>query len=212
MSICTVNGLAHDIEAGSKTWGQLLATLERGEGLERVVVAAVRFAGVDQPTFREPESLDLKLDGIAPIDVERSTNGELIAFARETALGSLGALAESARQAADAFRLHDLKRAHSRLADIVSAFKLLHSLTGIVRHSEASSRPGEAETPGDEFVKRLQGSLESLIDFQVNEDWISVADVLEYEVADLLPHWAAVIRATGDGEQQSVELAARSMS
>jgi hypothetical protein len=212
MSMCTVNGLAHDVQAGLKTWGQLLATLERGEGMDRVVVAAVRFAGVDQPTFGEPECLDLDLDGIAPIDVEVSTTGDLIASARETALGSLDALAESARQAADAFRLHDLSHAHSRLADFVTAFQLLHSLTVAVGHSDASSSPSAAETPGSEFLQRLNTSLAALIDFDVNEDWISVADVLEYEIADLLPHWAAVIRATGDGVQQPIELAAGSMS
>jgi len=211
MSICTVNGLAHDIEAGLKTWGQLLTTLECGEGLERVVVVAVRFAGVDQPTFREPESLDLNLAGIAPIDVELSTTRELVAYAKETALGGLDALAESARQTADAFRLHDLSRAHSRLADFVTAFQLLTSLTVAVERSNESSGPSEADTPGSEILQRLDASLGALIDFDVNEDWISVADVLEYEIADLLPHWAAVMRATGDSAQ-AVELAAGSRS
>jgi len=40
----------------------------------------------------------------------------------------------------------------------------------------------------------LNSSLGSLIDFDVNQDWISVADVLEYEIADLLPQWAALVR------------------
>jgi len=211
MSICTVNGLARDIEAGLETWGQLLATLECGEGLERVVVAAVRFAGVDQPTFREPESLDLNLAGIVPIDVELSTTRELVAYAKETALGGLDALAESARQTADAFRLHDLSRAHSRLADFVTAFQLLTSLTVAVERSNESSGPSEADTPGSEILQRLDASLGALIDFDVNEDWISVADVLEYEIADLLPHWAAVMRATGDSGQ-AIELAGGSRS
>jgi len=211
MSICTVNGHAHDIE-GSETWDSCWP----GWNAARVRSASLwrrsGFAGVDQPTFREPESLDLNLDGITPIHVELSTTGELVAFARETALGSLDALAESARQAADAFRLHDLSRAHGRLADFVTAFQLLHSLTVLVGHSEASSRPSEPETAGSALLQRLDASLGALIDLDVNEDWISVADVLEYEVADLLPQWAAVMRATGDGGQSSIALAAGSLS
>jgi hypothetical protein len=58
----------------------------------------------------------------------------------------------------------------------------------------------------------LDASLGALIDFDVNEDWISVADVLEYEIADLLPHWAAVMRAAGDARQQSIECVAGSRS
>ena len=49
-----VNGLEYEALAGLKTWGQLLDALEQGVGTERVVVTAVRFAGVDQPSFREP--------------------------------------------------------------------------------------------------------------------------------------------------------------
>jgi DNA repair protein RecN (Recombination protein N) len=53
------------------------------------------------------------------------------------AFGGLDAMAESARQAADAFRLHDLSRAHSRLADFVTAFRLLTSLTAAVGREHA---------------------------------------------------------------------------
>ena len=107
MSICTVNGLPHELEAGLETWGQLLTTLEQGEGPARQVVAAVRFAGVDQPTFREPEALALTFRRSAPIEVELSTAGELVASARAAVLGCLEAMAESARHTAESFRLHD---------------------------------------------------------------------------------------------------------
>jgi hypothetical protein len=212
MSICRVNGLAHEVEAGVITWGQLLATLERGDGPDRTVVAAVRFAGVDQPTFREAESTDVDLNTVAPIDVELSTPGALVAFARETALSGLDALAESARQAADAFRLHNLSVAHSRLADFVTTFQLLNSLTAAVDRSNESPRPATGETRACEFRQRMETSLGALIDFDVNEDWLSVADVLEYEIADLLPHWSAVMRDAGDGQPHTVELAAGSLS
>src|SRR5207342_2028354 len=96
MTSYTLNGLEHEAAAGLQTWGQLLASLERGDGAERTVVAAVRFAGVDQPTFREPEALELNLHHAAPIDIEVSTAGALVAAGRETALAGLDALAESA--------------------------------------------------------------------------------------------------------------------
>jgi hypothetical protein len=196
MSIFTVNGMAHEVQASLETWGQLLAVLEHGDGPARIVVAAVRFDGVDQPTFRDPEALGLDLRLAAPIDVELSTTGELVASARETALGGLDALAESARQAAEAFRLHDLPRAHRGLADFVATFQLLTTLTAALGRSDTSGLPS-VDTSGAECLDRLNSSLGSLIDFDVNQDWISVADVLEYEIADLLPQWAALVRDAG---------------
>jgi len=47
-------------------------------------------------------------------------------------------------------------------------------------------------------LERLNTSLGALVDFNVNEDWISVADVLDDEVAEFLPQWAAAIRAGGE--------------
>jgi hypothetical protein len=199
MSICTVNGLAYEAEAGLKTWGQLLARLERGDGPTRTVVAAVRFAGVDQPTFREAEVQVLDLRHAAPIEVELSTAAELVASAREAAIAGLDALAESARQAAEAFRLHDLPRAHRGLADFVATFQLLTTLTAAVARENTPSDQITLDSSDGEFLESLNVSLGALIDFDVNQDWISVADVLEYDIADLLPQWAAVMRDTGDG-------------
>jgi hypothetical protein len=179
MSIGRVSGLAHDVEAGVITWGERLATLERGDDSDRTVVAAVRFSGVDQPTFQEAESTDLDLNAVAPIDVELSTTGALVMFARETALSGLDALT---------------------------------NLTAAVERSDESQRLAGTDTSATAFLRRMDISLGSHIDFDVNEDWISVADVLEYEIADLLPHWSALMRDAGDGRPHTIGLSAGSMS
>ena len=193
MSTCKVNGSEHEAEPGLKTWGQLLMALERGDGLERAVVTAARFGGVDQPTFREAPLLALDLETVAPIDVETTAARKLVAAARQTALDGLEALATAARATADAFRLHDLPRAHRGLVDFVTTFRLLTSLTAAVGRTDIAAGDARLDAEGAEFLERLRVSLESLIAFDVNEDWISVADVLEDEIADVLPRWAAVL-------------------
>jgi len=204
MNTCTVNGLTLHAATDLETWGQLLASLERGDGPARTVVAAVRFAGVDQPTFREPETLALDLHLAAPIDVELYTTGDLVASAKTMAIGALETLAESARQTAEAFRLHNLPSAHRGLADFVSTFQLLTTLTVAVGCADPSCKSSALETTRSDFLERMNTSLGSLIDFDVNEDWISVADVLEYEIADLMPQWAAVIRVAGAVEPHTL--------
>jgi hypothetical protein len=199
MSICTVNGSAHEAATGLQTWGELLTALEKGHGPSRTVVAAVRFAGVGQPTFRAPGTLALELSAVAPIDVELSTGGELVESARQSIIASLDALATSARETADAFRLHDLPHAHSGLADFVATFQLLTTLTAAVDQADAANGDPGTEARGADMLERLRVSLESLVECEVNEDWLSVADVLEYEVAEILPIWASVLSESGAG-------------
>ena len=45
-------------------------TLSAGRGPDRAIVTAVRFAGVDQPSFREPATLARDLRFAAPVDVD----------------------------------------------------------------------------------------------------------------------------------------------
>jgi hypothetical protein len=193
MSICTVNGSEHKAGSGLETWGQLLATLEQGDGANRPVVTAVRFAGVDQPTFRAPSVLALDLHAAAPVDVETFLAGELVASARQAVLEGLDTLTAAARDAADAFRLHDLPRAHRGLGNFVTTFRLLTALTDAVGHADVPAAEAEFDQRDAAFLKQLGASLESLVAFNENEDWISVADVLEYEIANVLPQWAAVL-------------------
>lgn len=200
MSICAVNGTEYEAVAGLKTWGQLLDALEQGVGTERVVVTAVRFGGVDQPSFRDPVLLTQELETGAPIDVNTCRADALVKEAVEVALNGLAPLAQAAQQAADAFRNHDLADAHSRLADVVVTLQTLTQLTAAASQAGLTPRTARSDDDGLSLVARLGQSLESLITAATNEDWISVADVLEYDIADLLPSWQAVLRALAHPE------------
>ena len=198
MTICTMNGSAQDAGSGLETWGQLLAALERGNGPGRPVVTAVRFAGVDQPTFREPAVLAVDLSAAEPVDVDASSFEDIVASARQAARNGLETLTVTARSAARAFRLHDLPSAHRGLGDFVTTFRLLAALTDTVSLANEPLGDHALDAQGAHLLAQLVASLESLLAFNENEDWISVADVLEYEIADTLPRWTTLMnRAEG---------------
>ena len=195
MSIFAVNGRDYEAEAGLKTWGQLLNVLEEGVGTEHAVVTAVRFGGVDQPSFREPDLLSRDLSAGACIDIDTCPAQLLVAEAAEAALNGLGPLGHAVQQAADAFRGFDISDAHSRLSDIVATLHALTQLTAAASEAAASPRAaGDAEDSA-KLLSRLGQSLEALVAAATSQDWISVADVLEYDMTDLLPSWQAVLRA-----------------
>jgi hypothetical protein len=201
MSICAVNGREDKSVASLKTWGQLLDALEQGVDTERAVVTAVRFGGVDQPSFREPGLLTQDLAAGATIDVDTCRADVLMAEAVEAALNGLAPLAHAAQQAADAFRGHALADAHVRLAEIVDTLQILTKLTDAI--TQAGLAPG-ATRSGDErptLLEQLGQSLEALIAAATNEDWISVADLLEYDIAELRPRWQAVLSACANRQE-----------
>jgi len=200
MSICAVNGREYEALAGLKTWGHLLDALEQGVGRERAVVTAVRFRGVNQPSFREPLLLSQDLESGAPIDVDTCGAHALVAEAIEAALNGLGPLAEAAQQAADAFRSHDVANAHHRLADVVVTLQTLTQLTAAASQAGLTPRAAGSDDDSATLLARLGQSLESLITAAMNEDWISVADVLEYDITDVLPSWRAVLCALANPE------------
>jgi hypothetical protein len=192
MDMCIVNGRRRDLSAGLKTWKQLLVSLEEGAGRHRIVVTAVRFAGVNQPAFRDDAVQATRLAGLEPIDIKTTTVGELVASAADTVIDGLERLRRAARGTADAFRHHDLSRAHCALARLVGTFQLLTRLTGLV--DEIDCDAAQRSTKREAFLRRLHERLEQLIFLDMREDWISVAEVLEFDIAELLPEWVALLR------------------
>jgi len=195
MHSCTVNGSKCEAPRGLKTWGELLDALEQGAGPARAIVTAVRFGGVDQPSFREPSVLARDLRFAAPVDVETCAIRDLITSAVDSALEGLQAISAAARHTADLFRSHDLPAAHAALAELVSALQTLARLTVAMAGADQGPDAAPLTPPGARFLDRVGLSLESLITAATSEDWISAADVLEYEIAEELPDWQDVLHA-----------------
>jgi hypothetical protein len=199
MHSCTVNGSEYEAKSGLKTWGELLEALEQGDGPGRAIVTAVRFGGVDQPSFREPGVLARDLRFAAPVEVETCGAHAIIASAVQSALDGLQPISDAARSTADLFRQHDLPAAHAALVELVTTLQTLASLTAAVANADSAvgARMPALNDPSSTFLNGVGSSLESLITAATGEDWISVADVLEYEIAEELPRWQDVLHTIG---------------
>jgi len=192
MNLCAVNGKDFGAMDGLTTWGELLDTLENGAGQDRPIVTAVRFGGVDQPSFREPEVLGQSLASAGSIDVDTCEAQALVADAVQSGLNSLAALLEAAQHTADAFRSHDIADANGRLVEVVDTLQSLAHLTALVTGAETSTdNPPDGATTV--LLTALRQKLEWLVSAAENQDWISAADVLEYDIVELVPKWQAVL-------------------
>ncbi len=196
MTECLVNDVPIPVEIRRETWGELLDALDRSLGREHRVVTAVRFDGVDEPSFRGPAQAVRRLQPVAVIAVDAVEASRLLDDALAAASGSLPSLADGARVTAAAYR-RDAGDAHPQLASLMAAIQSLVALTsataaaarvsrGDARSSAAAARP---------VCPSVEAAVATLIERHSRDDWPGVADALEHDLAAAVLDWRQVLDA-----------------
>ena len=197
---CMLNQEPTIVDSGLKTWGDLLNLLDDDCVSERQTVTAVRFDGVDQPTFRAPHLAILPLAPLRRIEVETIDRTRLLRGTLGSAHQSLPALAAGAATVARAFRGHDLTGAHEQFATLVEAIRTLTMLT--VASATAAGADVESLACGVGTGAEVMGAvgvvLDTLAQAQEARDWVAVADTLEFDLAPALIEWGGLFDAVAE--------------
>ncbi|MGE0362208.1 MAG: hypothetical protein AB7H93_18035 [Vicinamibacterales bacterium] len=196
MTECLVNDAPVAVDFRPETWGELLAQLDRALGRDRRVVTAVRFDGVDEPSFRGPAQSRRALAPVTRIDIEAVEASRLLAEALAAAGESLPALAEGARATAAAYRA-GAADAHQQLTALVAA---VHSLVALTTAAANAARAAQgAAAPADAAValhcRGVESALTALIDRHGAADWGGLADTLDGALATAVLDWRRVLQA-----------------
>ena len=197
---CLVNREPKTLNSGLKTWGDLLNRLDDECVVSRQTVTAVRFDGVDQPTFRDAALVSQPLSEVGQVEIEMVDRTRLLRTTLGTAGNSLPMLAAGACRAASAFRGRDITDAHKQLTSLIEAIKTLTVLTvasATAAGAELEELPCGA-TSGAAVLGGVGVVLDSLAQWQMGRDWIAVADSLEYDLAPALLSWGVVFDAMTD--------------
>ena len=202
MATCLVNDRPECTEIRPETWGALLRALDRRLETERRVVTAVRFDGVDQPSFREPEAASRSLAAVGRIEVEAVESGRLLNETLDLARQSLPVLADSARQAARLFRGGATDAGQQQLVPLVQAVQTLLVLT------DASAQAGQVDLDaargrmaqgGRDVFTAMTAALDLVIARQSAQDWTGLATALDTEFAAAVTAWCGVLDAIAEG-------------
>jgi len=194
---CLLNREPRRLDSGLKTWGDLLDGLDDECAAERQAVTAVRFDGVDQPSFRAPHVASLPLARLRRIEIETADRTRVLRGTLGLAVQSLPALASGACRTAKAFRGGDLVDAHQQLTTLVDAIRALTMLTAAsatAAGTDLEHLPCGAST-GADMLGAVGVVLDTLAQCQQGRDWIAVADALEFDLASALLEWGVVFDA-----------------
>jgi hypothetical protein len=193
MTECLVNDVPIPVENRPETWGELLDALDQSLGRDRRVVTAVRFDGVDAPSFREPAQAVRPLQPVAVVEVDAVEASRLLDDALTAAAGSLPSLADGARVTAAAYR-RDAGDAHPQLASLMEAIQSLVALTAATATAARVSR-GDADAAAPPACPSVEAAVATLVDRHSHGDWPGVADALEHDLAAAVLDWGHVLDA-----------------
>ena len=176
-----INGINLPVHSGLHTWQDLLQELESKHLGQGKMISSVRFDGNEVLQFREAECLNRPLQFLGEIKVQASPMEDMVKSAVTEAEGYLFTLQTSLVEVAEAFRHQLATEANSKLSQVFEGVKMLAALLQGVELS-LSGQYHQGPTSVAQVLAEMGPTLESLIESQGQQDWILVADILEFEL------------------------------
>lgn len=212
MARLLVNDEVQNGENTHETLAQVLDWADRFLAGRGLLVTAVRLDGVDEPSFRQLARPDRKLGAEAVIEIAAATPAGLVAESLEGALSGLAGLCAHTLDVACRYRASRLAHASSGLSELTHGLgtlvALIEAFTGAVGITlDKGTRDGR---PALEVIEDLGPPLAELTEAETKQDWVTVADILEFglepairRVAPLFTELATVVVARQAGPAPS---------
>jgi hypothetical protein len=196
-----LNGQDYVVQPMPLNWSELLSSLDRDLEPRGFLVTAIRVDGVDQPDFRGEDRGALGRDAI--IEVDASTPSELLEEGLLEAARSVTQLRQAATALATGYRQTDVSEANAHLAtfaDTLANLMALVAAAGQAMHVQLDDIRVEG-MPGSAVIRHLNNTIEALLEAHSARDWVTLADVLEHDLAPLMPNLGQVIEALAPAPQ-----------
>jgi hypothetical protein len=192
-----LNGSPYALDPAHATWNDLLNGLDRRLETDGLAVAAVRFDGIDEPAFRDPASLARALTPSLIVEIEAESQSALILRCLDEASASIPEIARAAIELAGNYRLVDVTDANAQLGIFAEALSNLMALVGaagqVLRVDLLTAPSREGGLPASAVIPQLDAALKAVVEAHAGQDWITLADSLEYDVAPLVTQLHAIV-------------------
>ena len=173
----------------------------KGETLEAILDMMVkntpgsyiRRIWLDQQEFPsdDRETLQKKPVDINSLEVELADLKDLVATNLSNALDYLEKLIPGFDQAADLFRTGNEQEANKYYIQILDGMDWFSEVVNVVMSSE-----GEGQEPENSLQVRqakLTDLMSQMLEANKNQDWVLLADILEYEMTPFYKEWQTIL-------------------
>jgi hypothetical protein len=188
-----------------ETWGDLLAWVDRYSADRGLLVTAVRLDGVDEPSFRERGLSDRTLAAVGVIEIDVATPASLVAESLDEALSGVAGLRTHALDVARRFRDSQLAFANTGLAELTQGLGTLVTLVDAVSGAMgiAIDRVTLDGRAAFSVIDDLGQPLVALTEAQTQRDWVTMADILEFDLEPAISRVAPLFAALAAVAEQA---------
>ena len=185
----TINGVEQkESEFKGETLEAILDTMVKntpGSYIRRIWLDQQEFPSDDR------ETLQKKPANINSLEVELADLKDLVATNLSNALDYLEKLIPGFDQAADLFRTGNEQEANKYYIQILDGMDWFSEVVNVVMSSE-----GEGQEPENSLRIRqakLTDLMSQMLEANKNQDWVLLADILEYEMIPFYKEWQTIL-------------------
>ena len=194
-----INDVPGRIETPPQTWGDLLVSLDEQVAGNGLLLTSARFDGVEEPSFRDAAVTARRLSDVNRVDVETAAPAAFLRQCLEEAIGPLQQAADATIALSARYRGSDLTGCHEGLTALATELRGLTSLVAMlgVLQIDLGAFSSEGVAAADQ-LERFAAALDSVVAAQESQDWLTVADVLEYDLEPAIRRWVALLTAVAE--------------
>jgi hypothetical protein len=189
----TINNTAIPVPVEIATWGDLLDWIETDYLKAGQCITHVYLGGSETYNYRDRLLCNQDLDAIGNVtvhsgDFDRVMHESLAELDRE-----LQDAAASSTEIVRSFENRQENEAYSRLAQLLESIRIFYT---IFSEDLGWVEPREMQVSRKECSAALERALTQLIPAQERQNWVSVCDILEYEITPVLESWHKIVART----------------
>ena len=188
-----VNGKEETVSYMGETLGDLLLHIEKEGVPQGNVVRSIKIDG-QESSPDSPEAQKTPLSEIATLEVEISTLSDIINKNIENADAYLIRLIPGIEKSVELFRMGNEQEANKFFINIIDGIDWLSQVLDMILTAKAISP--DTVFDGKSIQDRrasLVGLTQQMVDANKNQDWVLLADLLEYEILPYYQEWSNLL-------------------
>ncbi|HYR85262.1 MAG TPA: hypothetical protein VE422_14350 [Terriglobia bacterium] len=189
----TINKRPIDVPAEIATWGELLNWLETDYLKAGQCITHVFLGSAETLNYRDPLTCDQDLKTAGMIAVE---SGDFDTVVNESLEELDRAVKAALVLSGEIIRLLENRQeeeAYNRLVQLLDSIRVFYA---VFSEDLGWSEAADVQISRAEFSTILERALTQLIAAQENRMWVSICDVLEYEIVPVLESWQKLVEGT----------------
>jgi hypothetical protein len=168
------------------TWGDLLDWVETKELKPGKCITRVTFQGEEEIQYRLPALCNREIHDVGDVQIELAEFDTVVKETMSELQTEIDGALENTRDIIKLFEDRSEERAHTQLAHLLDSIRIFFSVF--------SEDLGWVGAP--DHSTNLESAIRQLIAAQENRFWVSISDVLKYEIVPILESWRETVERT----------------